>query len=139
VSTEQNKAIARRFYEAFGAPDEADLYEVLSPELAAYSHSATTAQNREAHIAGIRAWKAAFADTSFKIEEQVAEGDKVATRVTMYATHSNGTFQGLPPSGRSVVITGLSIERFRDGQIVERHVNSDWFGMMQQLELLPNA
>jgi predicted ester cyclase len=137
MTPEENKAIVRRFYEAFEVDGQAALREVLAPDLEAYSGHAPGAQNRDVHLQGIRMWNAAFSDTRFTIEEQIAEGDKVATRVVMRSTHNRGEFQGLPPTGKQIEMDGISIERIKDGQIVERHVNSDWLGIMQQLGLLP--
>jgi predicted ester cyclase len=136
MTGEQQKAVVRRFYEAFGANDEAALKEILASDLVAYSHGQPGPQSREVHLQGIRMWNAAF-ETHFAIEEQVAEGDRVATRVTMRALHNRGEFQGLPPTGKQVETGGISIERIEDGKIVERRVSSDWFGMMQQLGLVP--
>ena len=137
MTTEQNKAIVRRFYEAFEANDEDALNDVLAPELVAYSHNDPAPQNRNVHVQGITWWNQVFSDTRFAIEEQIAEGDKVATRVTMRSVHNKGEFQGLPPSGKQIEIGGTSIERIKDGKIVERRVSSDWLGMMQQLGLIP--
>lgn len=138
MTTEQNKALVRRFYEAFTANDMAALRETLAPTLAAFAQSGPDAQNREAHLQGISAWLAAFSSTRFEIEEQIAEGDKVATRVSLRAIHSRGPFQGLAPTGKEIVMSGTSIERIQDGKIVERHVDSDWFGLLQQLGLVPS-
>jgi steroid delta-isomerase-like uncharacterized protein len=137
TTTERNKALVRRFFEAFEADDAAALNEVLAPDLVAYSHGATDPQDREAHVQGIRGWNAAFSDTQYTIEEQIAEGDKVATRVTMRSVHSRRDFQGLPPTGKEIAVSGVTIERIRNGKIVERRVSSDWLGMLQQLGLLP--
>ena len=136
MTTDQHKALVRRFYAAFGANDGATLNEVLAPDLVAYSHGAPGPQNREVHLQGISMWNAAF-ETHFTIEEQIAEGDRVATRVTMRALHNRGEFQGLPPSGKEIVVGGINIERIQDGKIVERRVAGDWLGMMQQLGLIP--
>jgi predicted ester cyclase len=136
MATEQNKAVVRRFYEAFEANDEGALREVLATDLVAYSHGAPGPQSREVHLQGIRAWNAAF-ETRFAIEEQVAEGDKVTTRVTMRAIHNRGEFQGLPPTGKQIETIGISIERIEGGRIVERRVSSDLYGAMQQLGLVP--
>ena len=136
MTADQNKATVRRFYEVFGANDEAALNEVLAPDLVAYSHGAPGPQSREVHLQNIRMWNAAF-ESHFTIEEQIAEGDKVATRVTMRALHNRGEFQGLPPDGKEIVVGGITIERIQDGKIVERRVGGDWLGMMQQLGLVP--
>jgi predicted ester cyclase len=109
MTTEENKAIVRRFYQAFAANDEAALKEVLAPDPVAYSHGAPGPQSREVHLQGIRGWNAAFSDTHFTIEEQLAEGDKVATRVTMRSIHNRGEFQGLPPNGKEIMVGGIAI------------------------------
>ena len=137
MTTEQNKAIVRRFFEAFEANDQAALNEVLAPDLVAYSHGAPGPQNRETHLQGVSMWNAAFNETRFTIEDQIAEGDKVASRVNMQSVHSGGDFMGLPPSGKQIEVSAVTIERIKDGKIVERRVNSDWLGMMQQLGLVP--
>ena len=137
TTTERNKAVVRRFFEAFEANDEAALNEVLAPDLVAYSHGAPGPQTREVHLQGIRLWNAAFGDTHFTIDEQIAEGDTVATRVTMRSVHNRGDFQGLPPTGKEIVTGGVTIERIRDGKIVERRVTHDWLGILQQLGLVP--
>lgn len=136
MTSEENKAIVRRFYEAFETNDLATMYEVLALDLAAYSHSAPGPQNREGHVQGIRMWNAAF-QTRFTVEEQLAEADTVATRVTMRAVHSRGDFQGLSPTGKQIALGGISLERIKDGKIVERRVEADWLGMLQQLGLIP--
>ena len=137
MSIEENKAVVRRFYHLFGSNDVTALEEVLAPDLAAYSHSATNQQSREEHIQGIIMWNAAFAESHYTIEEQLAEGDKVATRGTLRATHSLGEFMGLQPSGKQIALSGISIERLKDGRIVERRVSFDQMAMMQQLGLVP--
>ncbi len=137
MTTEENKAVVRRFFKAFEADDQAALTELLAPDLVAYSHGAPGPQGREVHLQGIRMWNAAFGDTRFAIHEQIAEGDKVATRVSMRSVHSRGDFQGLPPTGKEVTIDSVTIERIRDGKIVERRVSADWLAMLQQLGLLP--
>jgi steroid delta-isomerase-like uncharacterized protein len=138
MTTEQNKNLVRRFYKAFEANDGSALTDVLAPDLVAYSHGSPTPQNREEHVKGIQMWNEAFRDTRFTIEEQIAEGDMVATRVTMRSTHSGGEFQGVPPTGKQVETAGISIEQIQDGKIVARRVYSDWVGLMQQLGIAPS-
>ena len=136
MTTEQNKAIVRRFFEAFEANDVAALNEVLAPNLVAYTHGSPDPQSRELMLQGISMWNASF-ETHFTTDEQIAEGDKVATRVTMLAIHNRGAFQGLPPTGKQVENSSVTIERLKDGKIVERRVIGDWIGMLQQLGLVP--
>jgi steroid delta-isomerase-like uncharacterized protein len=137
MTTEQNKAIVRDFYKAFEANDQARLNELLAPDLVAYSHAGPGPQDRATHLRGIGGWNATFSDTRFAIEDQVAEEDRVATRVILRAAHSGGDFQGFPPTGKQIAVSGISIERIKDGKIGERRGDSDWWGMMQQLGLIP--
>jgi steroid delta-isomerase-like uncharacterized protein len=136
MTSEQNKAVARRFFEALGANDQATLKELLAPDFVAH-HSATPGPlSREALLQGISMISAAFSDNHYTIEDQIAEGDRVATRVTWRAIHS-GDFQGLSPTGKQVVVSGIAVERHKDGKIVERWVNHDQLGLIQQIGIVP--
>ena len=133
----QNKAIVRRFLESLGGNDQATLNELLSADLVAHMPAMPGPLSRELMLQGASASSAAFSDQHYTVEDQIAEGDKVATRTRWRATHSAGDFQGLPPTGRQVEVSGISIERIQDGKIVERWLSYDQIGMMQQLGLVP--
>jgi len=75
---------------------------------------------------------AAFPDFRVTTENIVAEGDKVAVRWTVTGTHE-GTLMGVPPTGRPVKFSGMTIYRFADGKIVENWWAYDALGMMQQI------
>jgi predicted ester cyclase len=62
---------------------------------------------------------AAFTGTTHRIDDMVAEGDKVAVRISVSATHTGEIF-GIPPTGRVVHNDSLVIYRFKDGRIRER-------------------
>src|SRR6185436_19771837 len=79
---------------------------------------------------------AAFPDTVHVIEDQIAEGDKVVTRLRGRATFT-GEILGIPPNGKVIEITGISIHRIRDGKLVEHWANADQLGLMQQAGALP--
>jgi steroid delta-isomerase-like uncharacterized protein len=63
---------------------------------------------------------------------RIAEGDKVAACWTVTGTHQ-GELMGIPPSGKEVTFTGMTIHRFADGKIVENWWSYDAMGMMQQI------
>ena len=67
---------------------------------------------------------------------RLSEGDRIVTRWTGRGTNS-GSLMGMPPSGRSIAVTGISIERIANGKMVETWVNFDALGMMQQLGVVP--
>ncbi|MDX1687752.1 MAG: ester cyclase [Candidatus Promineifilaceae bacterium] len=138
MSTARNKAVMRRFFQAFEEKDRDALEEVLAPELVAHHPGSPEPLNREALLQTIEAFSAAFSDQEYTIEEQVAEGDKVVTHTVWQATHT-GNFQGQPPTGKQVAITGIATDRIEDGKIVEHQVLMDTMGLMQQLGMVPPA
>jgi steroid delta-isomerase-like uncharacterized protein len=75
-------------------------------------------------------------DLATTVEDTIAEGDKVAARWTARGTH-NGELMGIPPTGKKVAMTAISIHRIVDGKIAESWINFDALGMMQQLGVAP--
>lgn len=80
----------------------------------------------------VKAFRAAFPDVDDRVEEQVAEGDMVVTRVMVRGTHT-GPWYGLPPTGRAAEFPAIGIDRLRDGLIVERTAMFDLAGALRQL------
>lgn len=81
-------------------------------------------------------YRSAFPDLQFTIEDTVVEGDKVAWRFKGEGTHK-GELQGIPPTGKRVVVTGTLISRIANGQFVEDWNALDLLGMLQQLGVVP--
>jgi len=132
----QNKAIHRRYFAASDAADLAAFDELMAPDFVNHYPGAPGPLNREATLQmGTMFW-AAFSDHYYTIEDQIAEGDKVATRLAWRAIHS-GDFQGLPPTGRKVAVSGIAVAHIKDGIILEHWATFDQMGMMQQLGLVP--
>jgi len=77
-----------------------------------------------------------FADICFSIDDMIAEQDKVLKRFTLTGTHI-GDFMGIPPSGKRLTLTGLTIGRISNGQIVEDWEGADWLGWQQKLGIIP--
>ena len=136
--SEQNKAVARQVLEIFGSGDLDALDELISAN--AVDHDT---QNPYTDIGGpegskrtISMYRTAFPDLRLTVEDQIAEGDKVVTRWTATGTQE-GDLPGLPASGNKTTVTGIGIDRFEDGKIVEAWNNWDTLGMMQQLGAVP--
>jgi steroid delta-isomerase-like uncharacterized protein len=83
----------------------------------------------------LRGMRAAFPDLIFSVQEQVAQGDKVASRFEWTGTHQ-GTFLGVPATGRFVRVWGIVIDRLERGRIKETRILMDIFGLMMQLGAL---
>ena len=136
-AAEANKLIARRFFtEVWGGGSEAVAEELLSPTYVGHVTGSPAPLDREGWLGFFRHFRQAFPDAHFTIEDVVAEEDRVVLRLTMRGTH-RGVFNGIPATGRSVVVTGVSIERIIGGQIVEGWVTNDGLGMLQQLGVVP--
>ena len=136
MSTEENKAAARRFIEAFNHKDLDALESCVSRDVV--NHSLMPGLP-----AGLEGWKmmagmffAAFPDMQVQIDDLVAEGDKVVTRWTAHGTNT-GEMMGMPATGKAVTLTGITIDHYRDAKTVEHWENLDMFGMMQQLGVVP--
>jgi steroid delta-isomerase-like uncharacterized protein len=80
----------------------------------------------------LRAMRTGFPDLVFAIQEQISEGDKVASRFEWTGTHK-GAFLGIPATGKPVRVWGVVIDRLVDGKIKETRIIMDTMGMMRQL------
>ena len=79
-----------------------------------------------------RSFLDAFGDAQLDILEQVVEGDRVASRIRMRATH-DGRFMGVPPTGKRVEVSGMRMDRIEGGRIAEHWAVIDLFGLMRQI------
>jgi steroid delta-isomerase-like uncharacterized protein len=80
----------------------------------------------------------AFPDQRWVTEEQLTSGEKVVSRFTWYGTHQ-GTFMGIPASGRHVAVKGIVIDRVVDGKWMDSRILMDTLGLLQQLGAIPPA
>jgi ketosteroid isomerase-like protein len=135
MSAEANKAVVRRYLEESTGGRVAHLDEVLAPTYRS-TLPGWPPLDREGDKQMVQAFYAGFPDLRPSIEEQLAEGDRVATRVTWRGTHT-GTFQGIPPTGRAVTMAVLRLDRIEGGRIAESWAQFDALGVMQQLGVLP--
>jgi steroid delta-isomerase-like uncharacterized protein len=79
----------------------------------------------------------AFPDHRLTIQDQVAEGDKVVTRVIFHGTHQ-GPFNGIAPTGKRVEWSGMAMDRIADGKVVEMWHHQNTAGLMQQIAAPPS-
>ena len=118
-SEDKNKALARRFLEAFANADLHTLDELLAPEF--INHSLLPGQDpgREGYLQSAAEQHAGFSDIRYIIEYQATDGDMVISRLTMRAIHDRGSVFGVGPTGREWVFTNIVIDRLCEGKIVE--------------------
>lgn len=137
TQTEQNKAIVRHNYETADKNDLTTLSEQLAPDIAVHLPGMPGPLNREVLIQMMNAMFSSLTQRQHVFEDQIAEGDKVATRLTLHVVHT-GEFQGIAATGKQIAVPQIAIHRIRDGKIVEAWVSSDDVGMMKQLGLMPS-
>lgn len=140
MSTEQNKAISRRWYlEIFNQNRLAVADEIHTVDYSnhdPYAPPGGYGRGPQATKNVVTLFRAAFPDVHFTIDQQIADGDMVATRWTATGTNT-GPLNGMPPTGKRITVSGISIERFQDGKIAETRVNWDFLSMLQQLGVIP--
>ena len=138
MSEEENKAVIRRWIEAFnerGLQGEADL-------LASGYVAHVPSPQGPLDLDGLEDWRGftnpfveALPDLRLTIEDIAAEGDMVAARVSFRGTH-RGHFQGLPPTGKEVNFTSMEFNRVVEGRVEEHWVEIDLLKLMGQLGLV---
>ena len=117
MSAEQNKALVRRFFEAQedvgrGKADLDALDEMLAPDFVDHSKLLPDQQpDREGHKQAAAKLFATFSNIRHLIEDQIAEGDKVMTRLTVRHTHDRKELMGVAPTGREVSFRSIEIHR----------------------------
>ncbi len=137
MSTEDNKALVRRgLEEVWNQKNLATLDELVAPDYVVHNASMTV-HGLEQYKQFISMFLTAFPDFQSTIEDMIAEGDKVVTRWTARGTHQ-GAFMGISPTGKQVVVTGITIDRFVNGKFVEAWNNGDDLGVLQQLGVVPS-
>lgn len=136
MSTAEHKEIVSRLVEeGFGQGNLDVVDELLAPD--SVGHAYPDELHGPEEVKGfVSTFRSAFPDLQFEIRDLIAEGDKVVARWVARGTH-DGEFQGIPPTGEEVELTGITIERIEDGRVVEGWTNRDALGMLQQLGVVP--
>lgn len=135
MSIEENKKIVLRYQEIYNNNDLDGLSEVLSQELRTPRIMAGIPSGIVGAKAAHQIMLAGFPDYQTVIEDLLAEGDKVAARITMSGTNA-GSFMGIPPTGKHVIFSGIYIARIADGKIIEHWGEEDAVSLLQQLGAL---
>jgi len=142
MSIEQNKVIARRYFEEiWNQGNLAVVDETFAPTFVGHGPPNPLFPTGDYHGPEgqkqlVTMYRSAFPDGTFTIEDMIAVEDKVVTRWVIRATHQ-GAMGDLPPTGKSVTLPGITIARFADGKYVEDWHNWETLGLMQQLGVAP--
>jgi steroid delta-isomerase-like uncharacterized protein len=116
MTVEENKNLARQFFDAMNTGDETVWDRLCIPEYVLHENAQdwTLAQLKQY----MKALPVAFPDQVFSVKDVFAEGDKVAVRYTWQGTHK-GSYRGLAPTGKKVALVFLQIHRISNGKCAE--------------------
>ncbi len=135
---EQNKAVVDRFVRQVFVEGRREAVDELVAEDFVPHTWGQMAEGREGLRQAMERVARGVADARMTVEDVIAEGDRVAVRLTSQARQV-GELMGMPPSGREYRIEEIHIFRLRDGQIVEHWHQADFLGMMKQLGAMPGG
>jgi serine phosphatase RsbU (regulator of sigma subunit)/predicted ester cyclase len=119
MSAEKNKALVRRFLEAHAKGDLDTLEEMLAPDFVDHNLMPGQQPGREGYLRALTEYHAAYSESRYVIEKQLAEGDEVVTTFAASATHDRGEWMGLVPTGNEFKALLVLIHRIVGGKIAE--------------------
>ena len=133
MSSEENKAIVRYVYDLCTQKNISTLFEQYDPGYIEH------ARNGDFTLEKVKATSTmffrAFPDSSWTVENMVAENDLVAYQVIIKGTHKD-QFMGIAPTGNKIEIVDTSIKKIKNGKLAESWGTIDSLGLMQQLGII---
>jgi predicted ester cyclase len=138
MSAEANKSLVRRFYEEIDKGNLDILDELVAPDY--LDHNPPPFPGLHAGLDGLKQAFRIFREATpghHQIEDQIAEGDKVVTRLTSYGKHE-GDLPGAPRTGNDLKMTSITIHRIANGKLVEKWAEKDVLGFLQQIGVMPS-
>src|SRR5918995_1197260 len=133
MSEEENKAIFRRYIEEIANQGNLEVTDEIFDHYIAHQPDGSILERAPEDVKRFqRQWRSAFPDIHISIEDQIADGDKVVTRITIRGTYQR-EFRGLAPTGRKIELTGVTIFRFSpEAKVVETWDYYDQLSLMRQ-------
>ena len=136
MANPQNESVVRRTIELTNQPQlPPDYDQLFDPDYDVHA-SGPPIRGPQGYKEFHESMHAGFPDVNVTIEKILSDGDLVAAVYRVRGTHT-GEFQGMPPTGKTVDITGTAVYRCHSGRVAEAWVYSDQMGMLQQMGLAP--
>jgi steroid delta-isomerase-like uncharacterized protein len=133
MANPDNEAIARRALDAFNTGDLSIVDAIVADGSVGHDPAnPSDSSGPDGAKQVIEMYRGAFPDLHMTVEDQVSDGDLVVSRWSSSGTNS-GELAGMPATGRSTSVTGITIDKIADGKIVESWTQWDNLGLMQQL------
>lgn len=133
-STGANKDLAQSTFDDLWTGYDLDVADETHTADFTWRENSNETSGREAYQAFVTAYKTAFPDLSFEMNDMIAEGDKVVVYWTATGTH-RGYLMGHPPTNRTASVEGISIMRVTEGRISQEWTAWDEAGLIEQLGL----
>jgi steroid delta-isomerase-like uncharacterized protein len=133
-SSDQNTAIVKQCFADASHGNRAGLEQILSPDFVI--HVPEDYRGVDGLLEMVQTFRSALPDLAVTVDHQFANGEYVASRFTVRGTHA-GELLGVPPTGREVAVTGMTVSRCEDGRIAEEWELVDVAGLFQQVGALP--
>ena len=136
MTLEENKQIARQFIQRVFVEADASAVDELATDDFMPRSWGEMPPGRDSLKAAQGRVMQGLSDVSMHVDDLIAEGDRVAVRLTAHGRHQ-GDFMGIPASGNEYTISEIHIFRIVDGRVAEHWRDADMLGMLRQLGALP--
>ncbi|RZU24823.1 ester cyclase [Streptomyces sp. BK239] len=137
MSSEENKRLVRRFYAEIDKGNVEAMDELVAEDY--QDHSPPPFPGLGSGREGLKQAFRLFWEATpgiHEIEDQIAEGDKVVTRLTARGVHERD-LPGIPATGHQLTMTATVIHRVENGRLAEKWSDKDLLGFLQQLGVMP--
>jgi predicted ester cyclase len=137
MTTEENKVLVRRFYAEIDKGNLEAMDELVAEDY--LDHNPPPFPGLASGREGLKQAFKIFLEATpgyHRIEEQIAEGDKVVTRLTSYGKHE-GDLPGAPRTGNDLKMTSITIHRIANGKLIEKWAEKDVLGFLIQIGVVP--
>lgn len=131
-----NKTLVRNMLDNVYNKHDASKLSNYYAEKCVYQDSMTKSNGIAELRKATDAYMASFTNMKVVVNEQLAEGDYVTTRMTCSGKDTGG-FMGRPATGKNFEFTAIEMDRVRDSKITETWFQGDFLGMLQQLGTIP--
>ena len=138
MSTTVNQAAFAQAIDHWNGGDLAAYLELYAPDVTLHGLPPELPPGRDGVRLFYEGLWAGFARPRLIVQEVLVDGDRLACRFLLEATHT-GAFMGISATGKAIQVSGMTILRFANGRCVERWNQSDMLGWLQQLGALPAA
>ncbi len=137
--SQQNRAVLNRFDEEIYRQGNLNVIdELLAEDFVEHNPLPGLPPDRAGVKEFYRGFHAGFTDGVYTVHDQIVDGDRVAERWTLTATHA-GEWLGIPPTGKRITVGCIDISRVEAGRIVEHWSQVDLLGLFGQLGAFPAA